>query len=217
MRKYRFSSTVINRLGLLLLLVGATLGSLSVQGAGDPGEFLVSFGQRAVKDLNDTALSESEREQKFRILFNEAVDVPAIGRFVLGAHWRAASKEEREGFLAAFEDMALQRFLPMFLRQDEEYRGKSFDIAGVRYSGEQNPMIFIEALVQREKGEPVRLEWRLRERDGQLKILDISAEGISMALTLRQEYASAIRQTGSVTGLINLLRKKIKSRLPEQD
>lgn len=50
---------------------------------------------------------------------------------------------------------------------------------------------------------------RMRERNSRFKILDISAEGLSMALTLRQEYNSAIKKLGSVTELVSQLREKL--------
>ena len=173
------------------------------------GEFLISFGKRAVEELNDEALTQPERDQRFRELFNEAVDVRTIGKFVLGAHWRRASKDERTEFLAVFEDIAVQRFLPMFTRRTEEYSGSSFEIVDVKRDESKGGHIFVTAQVLRENNEPIMLVWRMRERNNRFKILDISAEGLSMALTLRQEYNSAIKNLGSVTKLVLLLREKL--------
>jgi len=195
---------------IVILFAGATLAGRA-GAAANAGDFLVSFGQRAVKEINDASLSEAERERRFRELLNEAVDLPAIGKFILGPHWRRATAQERTDFLAVFEDIALQRFLPMFTRQSDEYTGKSFDIVEVRRAEKNREHIFVRAEVAREQGAPVRLIWRIRERDNRFKILDISAEGLSMALTLRQEYNSAIKRTGGVGGLIALLREKVKA------
>ncbi len=174
-------------------------------------QFLISFGQRAVRELNDETLSDAAREQRFRELFEEAVDLPAIAKFILGIHWRQASRQERADFLAVFEDIALQRFLPIFTRQSDEYAGKSFDVVEVRRDKNNSELVFVSVRVAREQGEPIRLVWRLRERNDQYKILDITAAGLSMALTLRQEYRSAIKQAGSVAGLVTKLRQKVKA------
>jgi phospholipid transport system substrate-binding protein len=197
--------------GLVVILAAAATAAGRADAATNAGDFLVSFGQRAVKEINDTSLSEAERERRFRELFNEAVDVPAIGKFILGPHWRRATARERADFLAVFEDIALQRFLPMFTRQTDEYAGKSFDIVEVRRAENNREQVFVRALVAREQGAPVRLIWRIRERNDEFKILDISAEGLSMALTLRQEYNSAIKRTGGVGGLVALLRSKVRA------
>lgn len=197
--------------GLSALFFAVAMPASAPLAATDAGQFLTSFGERAVKELNDETLNETQRETRFRELFNEAVDVPAIGRFILGTHWRTASPQEREDFLVVFEDIALQRFLPLFTQQSDEYDGNSFEITEVRHSDSNKKHIFVHANVDRAGGEPARLVWRVRERDGQFKILDITVEGISMVLALREEYGSAINQTGSVEGLVELMREKVQS------
>ena len=196
---------------LALTLLAWMLGPRPSLAEMDAGEFLTSFGQRAVSELNDTGLNETQREDRFRTLFNEAVDLPAIGRFILGVNWRSATKQERADFLSVFEDIALQRFLPVFTRQTDQYAGTGFEIVEVRESETRKGHFFVRALVEREQGEPARLVWRIRKRDDQYKILDVSAEGVSMVLMLREEYGSAINQTGSVAGLVDLMREKVRA------
>ena len=197
-------------LGLVAFCVATIFPALAatVQSA---DQFLISFGKRAVQELNDETLSDAMREQRFRELFEEAVDLPAIAKFILGIHWRKATKQERADFLAVFEDIALQRFLPIFTRKTDEYRGKSFDIVEVRRDTDNEELVFVSARVVREQGEPVQLIWRIRERNDRYKIVDVTAAGLSMALTLRQEYRSAIRQVGSVGALVAKLRKKVRA------
>jgi len=173
------------------------------------GDFLVAFGQQAAEQLNDAALSPEEREARFRVLLNEGVDLEAIVKFVLGRHWRRASAEERADFAVVFEEVALQRFLPMFTGRDDEYRGESFDVREVRQSSSAEDQVFVHTQVQRPDGPAVLLVWRLRERDDAYKVLDVSVEGISMALTLREEYGSVIRQKGGVGPLVELIREKL--------
>jgi phospholipid transport system substrate-binding protein len=199
------------RFALFIVAIVAASLAYRTAAAGDAGEFLVSFGRNAAAELRDQSLSQDEREGRFRVLFSQAVDVPAIGRFILGAHWPSATARERADFLAAFEDIALQRILPMFTGRTHDYAGKSFDVVEERRAANNRAHIFVYALVTRDKGPPVHLTWRVREKDGQFKILDISAEGISMALTLRQEYNAVIRQSGGVAGLVDLMRQKLRA------
>ena len=195
---------------IAVIIVTLTL-AVRVNAGTDAGEFLISFGKRAAKELNDESLSRSEQETRFRELFNEAVDVPVIGRFILGRHWRTATEQEREDFLLAFQDFAVQRFLPMFKRQSDGYQGKGFDIVDIRPADRGRGQVFVRTLATREARAPARLIWRIREQDGQFKILDLSVAGVSMVLTLRQEYNSVIRQAGGVGGLVDLMREKLLS------
>ncbi len=190
------------------VIIAAMLGGPAAA-AEDAGAFLIEFGERAVKEIKDPSLGDAERERRFRELLNEAVDIPAIGKFILGVHWRRATTQQQYDFLAVFEDIVVQRFLPMFTCRPEEYSGTGFDVVEVRRDPNNQQTIFVSTQVLREQGAPVRLEWRMRERDNRFKILDISAEGLSMVLTLRQEYNSAINRSGGVDGLVLLLRDKV--------
>jgi phospholipid transport system substrate-binding protein len=61
---------------------------------------------------------------------------------------------------------------------------------------------------------PVKLEWHVRKQaDGSFKIVDVSVEGISMALTQRDEIASvADRNGGSAEGLNHTLEASLAGR-----
>jgi phospholipid transport system substrate-binding protein len=193
------------------ILVTASTSAASAATDEDAGAFLISFGKRAADEINNESLSEADREQRFRELFSEVIDVPAIGRFVLGIHWRRATADQRADFLAVFEDMAVQRFLPMITRQSAEYAGKSFNIVDVRRHETNEDRVFVTSSLFREEGPPIRMIWHLREHDGQFKVLDINIEGLSMALTLRREYSSVVRRSGGVDGLVKLLREKVEA------
>lgn len=180
--------------------------------ASEPDEFLVDFGRRAVAEVNDPERNKAEREQRFRELFNEAVDVKTISRFILGRSWRSATEDERAGFLSVFEDMAIRRLLPMFTRGDEEYqaKGKGFEVVDIKRGEGQVKHVFVHTEVIRENGAPAAMVWRLKERDGRFKIIDITIEGISMALTLRHEYTAAVQRLGGVGGLVKELRGRLE-------
>jgi len=56
---------------------------------------------------------------------------------------------------------------------------------------------------------PIRVDWRVRNGEDQLKIIDVVVEGVSMLLTQRDEFASVIQRSGgNVEGLLARLRDK---------
>ena len=172
----------------------------------DAARFLETLGQRALDELTDASITERERERRFRRLFNEAFDVRAISRFVLGGHWRRASDAERRDFLQVFEDAAVQRFLPMFA----DFGGQNFSI-GRYWRDEVRPShVFVTTEIFQPGLETIVATWRMREWADQYRILDVVAEGVSMAITLRQEYDSVVRREG-VGGLVAALRRKLQA------
>ena len=105
---------------IVLLFMGLALPAFlaTEQAAADNGQkatdFMSELSQRAIEKLADPSVSEEARKQRFRKLMVAAFDLPAIGKFVLGINWRRASPEQRQDFIDAFEDIQVQRFLPMF-------------------------------------------------------------------------------------------------------
>ena len=68
----------------------------------------------------------------------------------------------------------------------------------------------VSSVLENESAEDVKVVWRVRETDGQPKVLDVIIEGASMALTLRSEYSSFIKSSGGkVAGLTESLREKV--------
>jgi phospholipid transport system substrate-binding protein len=173
--------------------------------ASEAGEFLTSMTGRAIAQLTDESLPLSERKTRFRVLFRENFDVPAVGRFVLGRYWRRAKPESRDAFLSVFEEIMIQRFAPKFAG----YADTSFEIIRVRPLDKFGDFM-ISSKISPDDGEAFEIDWRVRERDGNFKILDVIGEGISMALTLRSEYASAIKNSGGrIQALIDRLRSQV--------
>ena len=71
------------------------------------------------------------------------------------------------------------------------------------------PDFLVYCVVARAGGEPLRLVWRLRQRDGRYRIIDLMVEGVSLVQTQRQEFVSFIRANGgSVDKLIAELRQR---------
>ncbi len=170
--------------------------------------FLENLQEKAASRLGDTSVSEKEKEDHFRKLFNENFDVTAIGRFVIGRYWRGASEADQKAFLAVFEDAMVQRFLPLLAENSSE----RFKIGTVTRDSNSDNMALIESRIDRPEGEPYRVTWRVRENNGDFKILDIVAEGVSMAITLRSEYGTVLKNNGgNLPPLTEALREKVKS------
>lgn len=185
--------------GLLFALPAAAEPAIS------PSEFIASLGDRAVSALTGSELSGAERETRFRELLDSHFDVPTIGKFVLGRYWRSASDEEKQEFLRLFEELLVKSYARRFA----EYSGESFEVRGVRE--EPDGFALVQSLVVRPNAENVRVDWRIRATDeDEFRIVDVIVEGLSMAITQRDEFASVIQSRGGkVAGLIDVLRSKV--------
>jgi phospholipid transport system substrate-binding protein len=167
--------------------------------------FLDTMRERAIAGLTDTTRSEEEREALFRELLNETFDIERIGRFVVGRYWRQADAADQKDFLDAFEDAIVQRFLPLF----SQYKGEQLVIGKAAPDSKNPKFTVVSSTYIDAQGREVKADWRLHERGGKYKVFDVVVEGVSMAITLRSEYASVIKQQGGLPGLVVLLRDKL--------
>lgn len=197
------------RLRLLIASLALAVLPLSAPQAAetsDAGAFLTDLNAQVIAQLTGADLHQAEREKRFRALLDENFSVRTISRFVLGRYWRKASKEEREAFIEVFEDVLVQRFVPLFA----EYSGEALTIGQVRPNANNPNSVTVASHLTRSHGESVKVDWRMRKEDGQYKIVDIVAEGVSIAISLRSVYGSfIIKNGGRVEALIDDLRSEV--------
>ena len=79
----------------------------------------------------------------------------------------------------------------------------------MRVDNDNPELSWVRVTFRSPSGEPVTTDWRLRAMNGSYKILDVRAEGASLALTLREEYATVMRREGGLAGLVEQLRTQV--------
>jgi phospholipid transport system substrate-binding protein len=172
----------------------------------EASRFILDLAEKAITGLTRSDVSASERDQRFRELFHEGFDVPAIARFALGRHWRTASEAERAEYIKLFEELIIQTYSHRFTG----YAGETLRVAGTRKGGEGEVVVTTELV--RLQGPPVKVDWRVFRVGSEFKIYDIVVEGVSMSITQRDEFAALIqRQGGRVEGLLTALREKVRA------
>lgn len=169
--------------------------------------FIRSLGSRAVDVLKDKNITPAQRQERFAAMFVENFDVPAIGMFVLGRFANRATDAQKAEYLRLFEGFIVRNYAQKL----GQYSGETFAVRDSRVENNQS-VVFSE--IMRPSGPPVRVDWRLRDANGELKIVDVVIEGVSMSITHRSEFASVITNGGgNVDALINALRRQA-SRAP---
>ncbi len=193
-----------------VLALGSTLPSVELAAAVEPANgkaktFLASLGERAIEVAQDKGSSRQDRESRMRALLIEGFDLKTLARLVLGKHWRKLDGAQRAEFVDVFEDAMVQQTLAIFGR----YTGERFKITGVTADRTNAKLIAVSVDLLRANGALLaKVYYRLRKDGDDFKVVDIVAEGVSMALTLRQEYSAVIEKSGGkVDGLIDKLRK----------
>jgi len=160
------------------------------------------LGAEVIAILGDSSKSKDQRVAYFRDLLARDLDIPLIARFVTGKHWKSASPEQHRSYLEVFSAFVVQ----VYSARLGDANVGAIQVLETQPVGKSD--ILVRTRVVQSHGTPLRADWRLTNRDGTFRILDLSVEGISMALTLRQEFSSVLRRKGGVDGLIAVLRER---------
>ena len=161
---------------------------------------------RGIDGIINSNATEQEKIDVFRTLFVQNLDLNFIGKYVLGRYWRVATPAQQKEFIELYKEFNVKTWSKRF----DEFKGKKFVFEGV--SGSSNPdQVFVNTSVPMEDGAPISVKWRVYERKGELKVIDIIIENISLAQTSRNEYSSFIAKSPKgIDGLLENLRLKLK-------
>ena len=181
------------------------LSAPRVLAAEDATSFVSHAADSVLSLARDKGLSQDEFKRRLRAIAEQDFDVPRIARFALGQYWRSASDTDRQQFVAAFEDYMVQVYATRF----RQYSGASFKVMGQRAQGDTT-MVTTE-IAQASGQPPAKVIWQIARQPNGYKITDVVIEGISQAVTYREEFSSVIEQHGGqISALTQQLREKAK-------
>jgi phospholipid transport system substrate-binding protein len=163
--------------------------------------FVRKLGEQMVSVVNGPG-SPAERQAKMAPLIENSVDVDGIARFCLGRFWRTATPPQQEQFVQVFHKVLLDSIG----KHLGEYQGVSFNMT---QTVQREGATLVGTIISRPNQEPVHVQWLIDQVDGQPKIEDVLAEGTSLRLTQRSDYASYLtRNGGNVQALIAAMRRQ---------
>lgn len=180
-----------------MLMVSATTAH-----AGSPADaqkFIDTVASQ-VLDIIKTGDSKSAKLAKLETIFTGAVDIPYVGKYVLGRHWNSATPDQQKQYLAAYEPFVIKNYAGKLTK----YSGQNYKLKNAR--GDDGQYVVTMEIV--DPGNPsVFVDYTIREDAKAYKIIDIAVEGVSLRATQRSEFNSIVNSKG-VDGLIAALQKQ---------
>jgi phospholipid transport system substrate-binding protein len=187
----------------LLAAIGPLVRPALAQSAdGRASSFVKSIGDRLVAVVNGEE-SYREKRAKLTAIIDGAVDVDGVARFCLGRFWRNASAEQQQRYTELFHQVLVNNITAKL----GEYRGVGF-VMGRTQQRDDNAVV--STVVQRPNNPPTNVDWIIGNDASNPKIIDVIAEGTSLRLTQRQDYASYLsRNNNDIDALINAMRQQV--------
>ncbi len=185
--------------GLLVWLTSGNPTWGAVQGG---SSFIEKLGEQVITVLQTSGGKRETSISQFETLFADSFDVPFIARAALGRHARKLNGSEAEDYEAAFSDYVVSLYAAKFA----DYAGQDFVVTAEKPVAEKTSLV--SAQLRGDTGAATELGFIVhRSVGGDLKIIDVTVEGVSLLVAKRSEFASVISRQG-LPALTALLREK---------
>ena len=130
------------------------------------------------------------------------LDEVTIAKLALGKNWRDASREQKVEFINEFRNLLIRTYgksLSEFSDQEITYFPVNIK------EGEQKVVVKSEVL--QPGGPSIPVSYRMRIKDDQWKVYDLSIDGVSLVTSYRGTFDQEVRK-GGIDGLLKYLKDK---------
>ena len=165
--------------------------------------FVQSTVNRASKILGNS-ISKEEKINQLKKIAKETVDIRGIGLYTLGAE----RKNQSEEILKVYNDLFEDYFLKSFSSRLAEYTNPEIDVYNKEVLNKNYTIV--NSLLQAKGDRPeIKIDWRIYTKNpDNLKIRDLIIEGLSLARTQKEEFASILSSNdGDIQALFKVLKE----------
>ncbi len=190
-----------------LVLVAAALLPLAAQAEPDPARALDFVRQSGVElaAVVGGAASPADKQERLRRFLGRVVDQDALARFCLGRFWAVAAPAQRSEYTALFRQVLLRGVVS---RLGDYQAGSVKIVTNPPYTRADG--VYVPTVVERSGNKPVSITWLVTGEGAELRIADVVAEGMSLRITQRSDYASFLSHNGGdVDKLIAGMRAQV--------
>jgi phospholipid transport system substrate-binding protein len=168
----------------------------------EPDVFVQSTVNRASQILSEN-ITKEEKINKLKTIAKETVDITGVGFYSLGSFRKNLNEDQKKIYSELFE----KYFLKSFSSRLAEYTNPEIDVKSKEVINE-NYTIVNSVLVATSNRPEVKIDWRIYTKNpNNPMIRDLIIEGLSLARTQKEEFASILN---SNDGDINALFKALK-------
>ena len=166
-----------------------------------PDVFVQSTVNRASQILSKN-ISKEEKINELKSIASETVDIRGVGFYSLGSARKVLDNNQKKEYFELFENY----FLKSFSSRLAEYTNPKIEVYGKKILNE-NYTIVNSMLVSTSERPEVRIDWRIYTKNPNNPLIrDLIIEGLSLARTQKEEFASIINSNnGNINALFKVL------------
>tara|TARA_Y100001954_G_C15478784_1_gene439320 strand:- start:50 stop:646 length:597 start_codon:yes stop_codon:yes gene_type:complete len=188
-----------------LLFLSLYLFLSSFSSAIEPDVFVQSTVNRASQTLSKD-ISKKEKILELQELAKDTVDINGIGFYTLGKYRKEISDEQKKRYSKLFKDY----FLKSFSSRLSEYSNPKINVISKDKKNDKYTIVS-SILVATEDRPEVKIDWRIYTKNPNKPLIrDLIIEGLSLARTQKEEFASIIKSNdNNIEALFKSLEKFI--------
>ena len=153
----------------------------------DPKQFIAEIVSEAKKILVETN-SQEFKTQELSEMALKTVDIKGIGYYTLGNYRKQLSDDQMKTYSVLFE----KYFLKSFTSRLTDYSEPKIDVLSAEILNAKYTIVKSVLLADDKKPE-VKIEWRVYTKNPDKPLIrDLIIEGLSLARTQKEEFASVI-------------------------
>ena len=186
---------------IIIFIFGLTQESFSY--SSDPKQFIQEIVDEAKKVLVDSNTKEF-KTKKLSEMALKTVDIKGVAYYSLGSYRKEFSDEQMKEYLPLFEKYFLKSFTSRLTdNSDPKINVLSAEVLNPKYT------IVKSLLLSTDKKPEVNIEWRVYTKNPDKPLIrDLIIEGLSLARTQKEEFASVIEtNNGDVSKLFITLKE----------
>ena len=173
----------------------------------EPEIFVQSTVNRASQVLSQNILKE-DKINGLKSIAKETVDIKGIGIYSLGSIRKNLDNNQKQKYFKLFENY----FLKSFSSRLSEYTNPKIEVQGKEVLNENYTMVNSILISTSERPE-VKIDWRVYTKNPNSPLIrDLIIEGLSLARTQKEEFASIINSNdGNIEALFETLEEFSKN------
>ena len=197
----------MKKLGLLLIsFIFISKVAYSTTYNSDPEIFIKELVSDSINKLSDKNTSEEDKKKFIESIAVENVDINALGLYTLGELRKSTDKNNLENYQQAFQ----KYFLKSLTSRLTDYSSNKFEIIDAEKKS-SNYTIVRSKIIASDNQPEIKIDWRIYTKNPDKPLIrDLIIEGLSLARTQKEEFASVIESNnGDITKLFITLKEFI--------
>jgi len=189
-RAFRLCTSTIAIAMAALIVTSVNRAPALADAGGSPMAVTQTMVNRALQIMANKRAPVQQRRRELREAIENEFDFTEMSKSALGYHWRELNPTQRAEFTKLFTAFIENAYLSKI----QDYSGQEVAVQGENSEGEGFARVHSQIIQQGKQ--PLKVDYLLREMNGDWKIYDVTVDNISIIANYRNQFNRVINDQG---------------------